>query len=311
MTGSNIAITATGLTRKFGKTNALAGIDLSIAGSGVTAILGSNGAGKTTFINCSLGLMPISGGGLKVFDKKPGSLSNRRRTGVMLQDAELPDQLTAREHISLFASYYQNPLALEETLKVCDLTSFADKPYSKLSGGQKRRVQFALSIVGQPDLIFLDEPTTGLDAEARRGLWSIINELVDQGRAIILTTHYLEEADALADRIVVFNKGQVIADGTAPEIRDAVGGALIRCVTRLDRRTLETLPAVRSVRQSGRYTEFISADATTTLTALLAADPDISDLTVTKPTLEDAFLDITAREMQDSEGGQGREGDLL
>lgn len=287
------AISASNLTRRYGKTQALAGINLEIARTGITAILGSNGAGKTTFINCALGLVPKSGGALKVFDAKPGAMRNRRRTGVMLQDADLPHELSATEQITLFSSYYPIPLPLDEVIEICNLGDFATKPYGKLSGGQKRRVQFALAIVGQPDLVFLDEPTTGLDAEARRGLWAIIHGLADQGRAIVLTTHYLEEADALADRIIVFHHGQVIADGSPPQIREAVGGALIRCITILDDSALDRLPGLRSHRRSGRYVEIITSDATLTLATMLKIDPQLSELTVTKPSLEDAFLDIT------------------
>ncbi|MEL6111380.1 MAG: ABC transporter ATP-binding protein [Pseudomonadota bacterium] len=299
-TSTHTAIEATGLTRSFGQTDALAGIDLSIARSGITAILGANGAGKTTFINCALGLLPKSGGQLSVFGGAPGSAHNRQRTGVMLQDADLPDQLSAREHLDLFASYYRDPLSVEEGLDLCALTEFSTKPYGSLSGGQKRRVQFALAVIGQPDLIFLDEPTTGLDAEARRGLWATIDNLAGQGRSIVLTTHYLEEADALADRILVFNRGRVIADGSPTEIREAVGDALIKCVTTLGAETIQRMPAVRAARLSGRYTEIISLDAAKTLTALLPADPSITDLTVSKPSLEDAFLDITKTPSQEA-----------
>ncbi|MEM1192643.1 MAG: ABC transporter ATP-binding protein [Pseudomonadota bacterium] len=292
-TSTHAAIEATGLSRTFGKTTALDGIDLSIPRSGITAILGANGAGKTTFINCALGLLPKSGGHLSVFGGKPGSGANRQRTGGMLQDANLPDQLSAVEHLDLFASYYRQSLSVDEVVDLCALSDFATKRYGSLSGGQKRRVQFALAVIGQPDLIFLDEPTTGLDAEARRGLWATIDNLAGQGRSIVLTTHYLEEADALADRILVFNKGRVIADGSPTEIREAVGDALIKCVTTLDVDAISRMPAVRAARPSGRYTEIISLNAPKTLTTLLPADPAISDLTVSKPSLEDAFLDIT------------------
>ncbi|MEM9234096.1 MAG: ABC transporter ATP-binding protein, partial [Pseudomonadota bacterium] len=195
----DMVISAEGVVRSYGTKRALDGVDLSFAaGGGITAILGPNGAGKTTFVHCALGLVKPSRGRLSILGGRPGSLANRRRIGAMLQDANLPDLLTPREHITLFASYYENPIDREELIALCDLGGFADKLYKKLSGGQKRRVQFALSLVGQPDLIFLDEPTTGLDIDARRILWSTIRQLTDTGTSVILTTHYLEEADALA-----------------------------------------------------------------------------------------------------------------
>lgn len=287
------AVRATGLTRTYGAKRALAGIDIELSDPGVTAILGPNGAGKTTFVHCALGLTRASTGQVQVFGATPGSMQNRRRTGVMLQDADLPDLLTTREHVALFASYYSAPLAVDDVLALCDIAAFADRRYKKLSGGQKRRVQFALAIVGQPDLIFLDEPTTGLDLDARRILWDIVRSLAEHGKTIVLTTHYLEEADALADRIVVLNEGSVIADGSAAEIRAAVGGALIRCVTQLADDTLRELPAVTTVRRVGRFVDLMSQDATRTLKTLLNLDGDLADLSVKKPNLEEAFLELT------------------
>ncbi len=296
MSSSNVsapALQADKLGKTYGDKTALDALELKLANQGVTAILGPNGAGKTTLIHCALGLTRPSSGTLSVLSATPGSMALRRRIGVMLQDADLPDLLTAREHINLFASYYPNPLPVDEVLTRCDISAFADKRYKKLSGGQKRRVQFALAIVGQPDLIFLDEPTTGLDIDARRILWDVVRELAEAGKTIVLTTHYLEEADALADRIVVLSVGGVIADGPAEDIRNTVGGSLIRCVTRLPDAALAALAQITSVRRAGRYVEAMSRDATQSLTALLAADPEISDLTIKKPNLEEAFLALT------------------
>ncbi|WP_158548508.1 ABC transporter ATP-binding protein [Parvularcula marina] len=291
---TDAAIEAQGLVRTYGAKRALDGVDLTIpAAGGITAILGPNGAGKTTFVSCALGLVPLSKGRLRIFGGKPGTLANKRRIGAMLQDSDLPALLTAREHITLFSSYYPNPMGTEELLELCEITPFADKLYKKLSGGQKRRVQFALAVVGQPELIFLDEPTTGLDIDARRVLWKTIRRLTETGSSVILTTHYLEEADALADRIIVFNEGQVIADAPTDEIRNAVGGAVIQCVTGISEADILAMPAVLSVGQSGRFTDIMSSDAPATLRVLLAADPSLTDLTVKKPTLEDAFLDLT------------------
>lgn len=288
-----IVLQANQVTKKYGASTALDGVDLQINQPGVHAILGSNGAGKTTFINCALGLTKPSRGSVRLWDRPAGHMGVRLRTGVMLQDADVPTHLTPREHISLFSSYYKNPLPLDDVLSICDLEPFANKHYGKLSGGQKRRVQFALAIVGQPDIIFLDEPTTGLDAEARRGLWAIVQRLGESGATIILTTHYLEEADSLAERIIVLHEGVLIADAPTQEIRDSVGGMLIRCVTKIPDETLNSLPTVRSFQRSGRFAEIMTNDATACLRELLHLDPDLHDLSVTKPSLEEAFLNIT------------------
>jgi ABC-2 type transport system ATP-binding protein len=286
-------ISARGLTCKFGRTRALDGFDLTVEGPGVLALLGPNGAGKTTFVNAALGLIRPGSGQLSIWGHKPGDKRARSRTGVMMQDAELADLLTAREQITLFASYYPDPRGVDEVIALTGLTAFADKRYGKLSGGQKRRVQFALALIGRPELIFLDEPTSGLDTEARRGLWSIVRQAADDGARVVLTTHYLEEADALADDVAVLRDGRIIARGAPSELREAVGGALIVCRTTLDQARLEALPGVRRARLSGRYAEISAADAVITLRALFEADPELSDLSVRQPTLEEAFDVLT------------------
>ena len=286
-------IHAEGLVRRYGSTTALDGVDLTVEGSGVLALLGPNGAGKTTFVNAALGLTPPSRGSLRVLGARPGARATRLRTGVMMQDAELADLLTGREQIALFASYYPNPRGVDETIAICGLEGFADTRYAKLSGGQKRRVQFALALVGRPALLFLDEPTTGLDAEARRALWAIVRAAAEDGARVVLTTHYLEEADALADRVVVLRQGQVIADDSAAKLREQVGGSLVRCATGLALDRLEALPGVRRARRSGRFAELVTADAVASLKALFQADDGLGDLTVRQPTLEEAFDALT------------------
>lgn len=291
LTNAAGVVVATDLSKRFGNKTALDRLSLTINPSGITAILGANGAGKTTLIRCVLGLTRPTSGSLSVFGGTPGSAACRVRTGAMLQDADLPDLLTPREHMLLFASYYANPLDLEEAMTACGVAEFADKRYKSLSGGQKRRVQFALAIIGQPDLLFLDEPTTGLDGDARRALWTTVRNLAERGTAIVLTTHYLEEADALADRIVIMKDGSVVTQAPTAQIREAVGGALIRCVTTVATDRAEAFEGVRSVRSSGRFVELLTRDAPATLRDLLAADPAPTDLTVSKPSLEDAVAD--------------------
>ncbi len=283
------------LHKAYANVDALAGIDLDISRAGVFAILGQNGAGKTTLIKCALGLETISSGYLNTMGHKPGSLKAKQQTGVILQDADLPESLTVKEHIQLFASYYPAPFSVDETIAMCDLGSFAHKRYKKLSGGQKRRAQFALAVVGDPQLIFLDEPTTGLDIEARRNLWSVIREFANKGKTIVLTTHYLEEAENLADRIMVMNAGTIVADASPDDIHKQASGAIVRCQTSLTRSTLQTLTGVSTVHMSGRFSELNTALTNQTLTELLHLDPKLSELSVSQPKLEDIFADLTAQ----------------
>ncbi len=280
------------VVKRFGDNVALNDLSLNIPNSGVTAILGANGAGKTTLINCALGLLKPSSGQISLFGKAPGLAETKQLVGVMLQDTNLPDLLSAREHIELFQSYYHNPLSTKQLCELCDLGSFIDQRYKKLSGGQKRRVQFALSILGQPRIVFLDEPTTGLDITARKTVWETIRRLSKNGTAIVLTTHYLEEADSLADHTIVMNNGQVIADAPTEQIRASASGAVIRCTTILDAQTIASVEHVKSVDHHGKHLEIRSANASKSLKKLFELDPSLSNLTISKSSLEDAFLEL-------------------
>ncbi len=280
------------VVKRFGDKTALDRLSLSIPNSGVTAILGANGAGKTTLINCALGLLKPNSGRIRLFGKAPGLAETKQLIGVMLQDTNLPDLLSAREHIELFQSYYRNPLSISQLSELCDLESFIDQRYKKLSGGQKRRVQFALSILGQPKIVFLDEPTTGLDISARKTVWETIRRLSKSGTAVVLTTHYLEEADSLADHTIVMSNGQVIADAPTEQIRASAGGAVIRCSTVLDAQIVASVEHVKSVDHHGKNLEIRSADASKSLKKLFELDPSLSNLTVSKSSLEDAFVEL-------------------
>jgi len=286
------ALQANALSKSYKTVQALKDISLEI-GPGVTAILGQNGAGKTTFIKCALGLEKPTAGTLQMFGRSPRTRKTREHVGVMLQDTELPDLLTGRELLDLFASYYPAPMNSEAIIELAQINAFVDQRYGKLSGGQKRRIQFALAIVGDPDLVFLDEPTTGLDTEARKALWETVRSFVATGRSIILTTHYLEEADALADRIIILSHGRIIADGPAEQIRQGASGATIRCETKLALAEISVLPACTHAGKAGRITEIRTSDTVATLRALLAQDANLSELTVSKPRLEDIFEELT------------------
>ena len=205
--------------KRYGTTEALRGVDLNIERGELVALLGPNGAGKTTAVRILLGLAKADSGSATVFGCPPASTDAKLRRGALLQVARVPETLKVREHIELFSSYYPNPLPLAETIAAAGLQGIENRLFGELSGGQKQRVLFALALCGNPDLLFLDEPTVGLDVEARRALWSRIRAFVARGGSVLLTTHYLDEADALANRVAVINHGRIIAEGTPAEIK--------------------------------------------------------------------------------------------
>lgn len=282
-----------GVTRRFGKQTAVDHLDLSIPRGGVYALLGPNGAGKTTTISLLLGLIRPDTGDASVFNRRPGEMDARRAIGAMLQVSGVPATLTVREHIEQFSGYYPQPLPFAEVIKRAGLEGLEDRRFGKLSGGQKQRVLFALAICGDPELLFLDEPTVGLDVEVRRRLWSVIRDLAAEGRTIVLTTHYLEEADALADRVGVLNHGRLIAEGTPSEIKARVGGRIIRCTTTLSETELRALPGVRGLRRHSARVELAVDEAEPVLRTMLARDEALSDLEVLGIGLDDAFLSLT------------------
>ena len=209
----------TSVTKRFGTTTALDEISLTIHPGELVALLGPNGAGKTTAVRLLLGLCIPDSGIARVFGANPRDAANRVRTGAMLQVARVPETLRVREHLDLFSSYYPDPLPLDEVIAAAGLEGIEKKKFGDLSGGQKQRLLFGLAICGNPDFIALDEPTVGLDVEARRALWKQIRAFVDRGKSVLLTTHYLDEADALADRVIVIDHGKVVAEGTPADIK--------------------------------------------------------------------------------------------
>jgi ABC-2 type transport system ATP-binding protein len=285
--------TLTNITKRYGNTAALDGLSLSLHPGEVVALLGPNGAGKSTAVKLLLGLIAPTSGTTRVFGSDPRSAATRTRVGAMLQVARITETLRVREHLDLFRSYYPNPLPVPEILRIAQLQSIEDRLFSQLSGGQKQRVLFALAICGNPDLIFLDEPTVGLDIESRRALWQQIRTLSAQGKTVLLTTHYLEEADALAHRVIVINKGRVISEGTPAEIKRNSGGRRIRCQTRISREFLLALPGVTNVEFNEGAVIVTASDAETVVREMLLRDETLSGLEVASPALEDAFLALT------------------
>ncbi len=281
------------VTKNYGSIRALRGVDFNVHAGEVVALLGPNGAGKTTAVTLLLGLMQPNAGKVRVFGGDPTDPGNRTRTGAMLQVGRVPETLRVREHIDLFSSYYRNPLPLAEVLAAAGLEKISGRKFGDLSGGQRQRVLFALAICGDPDLLFLDEPTVGLDVEARRGLWEEIRRLVQRGKTVLLTTHYLQEADALADRIAVINQGAIVAAGTPAEIKAKTSGKRIRCSTQLSLAALRRIPGVAEVREDREAVEIHTSQAESVVRELLAQDAGLSGLEVASAGLEEAFLALT------------------
>jgi ABC-2 type transport system ATP-binding protein len=283
-------------SKNFGSVRALVDFSFQVRAGELTALLGPNGAGKTTAIKLLLGLARPTSGRVSVFGADPTEVTTRTRVGAMLQVGRVPETLRVAEHIDLFSSYYPNPLQISETLAIAGLEDLRNRKFGDLSGGQKQRVLFALAICGNPDLLFLDEPTVGLDVEARHLLWQEIRNLLGRGKTVVLTTHYLEEADALADRVAVINKGSIIAEGTPAQIKSRTAGKKIRCVTQLSAAVIRDIKGVIDVQADREAVVIQSNDSESVLRGLLSLDLEISGIEVTSAGLEDAFLALTREE---------------
>jgi ABC-2 type transport system ATP-binding protein len=289
-----------GVSKRYGAVKALDGLDLTVHRGQVLALLGPNGAGKTTSVSLLLGLTQPDAGTVELFGMDPASRGVRARCGAMLQVSRLPEPITVREHIQLFSSYYPRPLPIEETLGLAGLSELADRRYGKLSGGQQQRLKFALALCGDPEVLFLDEPTVALDVETRREFWDVIRARVAKGTTVLLTTHYLEEADALADRIVVIDQGRLAASGSPAEIKARTSGRRIRCVTRLSPEIVARFPHVQEVSRQGAALEILASRAEPVVKELLAQDPTLSDLEVSGVGLEQAFLALTRQPQKEA-----------
>ena len=303
--GGSVVASLEGVTKHYANgVVALDGISLTLGRGEIVALLGPNGAGKSTAVRLMMGLSAPTSGTVRIFGGDPRETGTRLRTGVMLQVGRAPEMLKVREHLAMFRSYYTAPASVASLVAAAGLEGLEDRLFGQLSGGQKQRVLFALALAGNPDLVFLDEPTVGLDIEARRAMWKQIRGLRDAGKTVLLTTHYLEEADALADRIIVVSQGRVVREGTPEQIKSAGAGRkgklalgavkIIRCVTSLTEEHLLRMPGVdRCEHRDGRM-EIVSSAAESTLREMLALDSSLSSLEVQSPALEDAFLALTA-----------------
>jgi ABC-2 type transport system ATP-binding protein len=282
-----------GVHKRYGALEALAGVDLDLRGGELLALLGPNGAGKTTAIALLLGLLRADAGAVELFGADPQEIAARRNIGVMLQDASLPPTLKVGELLRLTASYYPDPRSVAESAELAGVSDLLSRPYAKLSGGQQRRVQFALALCGRPRLLFLDEPTVGMDIQARQKLWSAIRMLVAEGCGVVLTTHYLEEAEALADRVCVLAHGRIISEGSVDALRARVAVKQVRCSTILRADEVAAWPEVVEARTDGDRLWMSTARAEALLRRLLAADATLADLEVRAAGLAEAFTELT------------------
>jgi len=290
-----------GLAKSYGLVRAVGRMDLVIAPGETVALLGPNGAGKTTTIDMMLGLTRPDEGTVSIFGVPPAEAVQNGWVGAMLQTGAPLDHLTVRELVRLMASYYPHPLAVDEVLRVTGAFDFAGQRTTNLSGGQAQRVRFASALVGDPDLLLLDEPTAGIDVEGRRDFWQAMRAVTDRGKTVLFATHYLEEADAYADRIVLIARGEIVADGPATEIKAQAGSRSIRAtLPGVDVEALRVLPGVRNVQRHGDAVLLSCADADAALVALLAAFPGARDIEVTGGSLEEAFLELTAADVDAS-----------
>jgi ABC-2 type transport system ATP-binding protein len=282
-----------GACKRYGAVEALRGVDLELRGGELLALLGPNGAGKTTAIGLLLGLLRADAGTVELFGADPQDIAARRHIGVMLQDAALPPTLKVGELLRLTASYYPAPRSLAETAGMAGVSDLLSRPYAKLSGGQQRRVQFALALCGRPRLLFLDEPTVGMDLRARQKLWAAIRKLVAEGCGVVLTTHYLEEAEALADRVCVVAHGRIISEGTVDALRARIAVKQVRCSTTLRAADVAAWPEVAEARADGERLWMSTPHAEALVRRLLATDATLADLEVRAAGLAEAFTELT------------------
>jgi ABC-2 type transport system ATP-binding protein len=288
------AVELRGVTRSFGAVQALRGIDLDIPAASTVALLGPNGAGKSTAIGILLGLLRADAGTTRILGSTPREAVAAGRVGAMLQTASLPQGARVDELITFARDLYPDPMPMDAIVRHAGLASLLRRTVDGLSGGESQRVRFGLAIAGDPDLVFLDEPTVGMDVESRRAFWDTMRGFASLGRTILFATHYLDEADQAADRIVILAEGRVVAAGTPSELKTLAGGRVIHCrLPGADTAMLERLPGVSRVQVDHERVTIHSEDPDRTLRSLLAAAPAASEIEVQAPRLDDAFLALT------------------
>jgi ABC-2 type transport system ATP-binding protein len=284
-----------GLEKSFGLVHAVRGIDLTVAPGEVVALLGPNGAGKSTTLDMLLGLTVPDRGRVSLLGQTPEEAIRTGTVGAMLQTGGLVRDLTVRELLSMIGSLYPEPLDLDDLLALTGVTEFADQRTHKLSGGQTQRVRFALALVSDPDLLVLDEPTVAMDVKSRQVFWSSMRALGHRAKTVIFATHYLEEADLYADRIVLLAQGRVVADGPTTEVKAMVGTRTIEAtLPGADPTALTALPGVSACQVRGDVVTLTCSDADSALRAVLPAYPAMHDIEVRGAGLDEAFLQLTS-----------------
>ncbi len=298
-------VTLTGLTKSFrgpeGPVHAVRGIDVSIAAGETVALLGPNGAGKSTTIDMMLGLLEPDHGQVTVFGRTPANAVKDGAVGAMLQTGAVLRDLSVRELVTMMASLYPRPLKVDEVLHLTGISDIANRRTQKLSGGQTQRVRFAVALVSNPELLVLDEPTVAMDVEGRHAFWTTMRDFAARGRTVLFATHYLEEADANADRVVVMAHGHVVADGPPTEIKAMVSIRTIRAtLPEVPVSDLATLPGVSDADRRGAAITLHCSDSDAAIRALLDRYPSASDIEITGAGLEAAFLQLTGVEDEEA-----------
>ncbi|WP_304049637.1 ABC transporter ATP-binding protein [Jatrophihabitans endophyticus] len=305
MTTSMAGIEISGLTKSFPGTDgrtvrAVRGIDVSIAHGETVALLGPNGAGKSTTIDMLLGLTKPDAGTVQLFGGSPTAAVARGQVGAMLQSGGLLQYLSVRELLTMLGSFYPDPLPIDDVLHITGTTEVADRRTNKLSGGQTQRVRAAMALVSNPDLLMLDEPTVAMDVEGRHTFWEAVRAFAGRGKTVLFATHYLEEADQYADRIILMAQGRVVADGSSNEIKATVGGRTIRAtIPGADLTALGRLPGVTSTDSRGETAILGCSDSDAAIRALLQQCPGARDIEISSAGLEAAFLALTGDQPDD------------
>jgi ABC-2 type transport system ATP-binding protein len=294
------AVSLTGLRKHYGDVHAVDGVDLVIAPGEVVALLGPNGAGKSTTVDMLLGLTKPDAGESRIFGRAPHDAVTRGIVGAMLQEGTLLEDATVGETVAMIASLHRRPMPVVEALRRAGVEDLANRRGTRLSGGQKQRVRFAVALVCDPHLLVLDEPTSAMDVATRRKFWRSMREFTDAGKTVLFATHYLDEAEEFADRVVLMRGGRVIADGSVAEVRSAVSGRTMSAqVPDATPDAMRALPGVRGAELRGQRVELDCVDSDATVRALLHDYPRAHDIEIRAVGLEAAFLALTG----DDEGG--------
>ncbi|MDQ0415998.1 ABC-2 type transport system ATP-binding protein [Croceifilum oryzae] len=288
------AIQLSEVTKQYAAKNAVDHISFTIGKGEIVSILGPNGAGKTTTISMMLGLKNPTSGSIQILGRSPSERKVKQEIGAMLQEVSVMDTVKVSELIQLFRSYYDKSLPYEHLLKLSGLERDAEIMATSLSGGQKRRLGFALAMAGDPSVLFLDEPTVGMDVTSRSEFWETIRLLKDAGKTIILTTHYLEEADRLSDRIIMMNHGKIVADGTPEEIKNrlTVKYVSVTADNSLELGTLQSIPGVTEVERVGEHVRLYGDDTDAILIHLVRQNIAVRDFDIHRGNLDEAFSNL-------------------